>query len=139
MLRESVKWVTHDACDEIMRITMGASLMECKKLSRFLKKWKFEMSPHDPCVWNAVCVAKPLTTIIHVDDSIMTHCKPQAETDHFKLLFQGHGQKDPLTAAREKAHENLGITAYFRSLGNAIFSKHGDMIKKMQNNSLVLA
>ena len=48
--------------------TMMASLLYYEKFTTRLDKAGFEMSPHDPCVWNRNIQGKQCTICVHVGD-----------------------------------------------------------------------
>jgi hypothetical protein len=51
------------------------ALLFCKKLSRDLVKYGFDVNPYDPCVANKVCNKSQLTVSWHVDDLKISHCQ----------------------------------------------------------------
>ena len=48
--RENRKLITHASCKKVTCGATYVALMACKKLSRLIKEWRFEMNPYDPYV-----------------------------------------------------------------------------------------
>ena len=67
--------------------------------------------------------------IFHIDYLMITHLQPQIETEHVKLLDGTYDSYDPLTFARGKVHQCLGITLNFGLKRGVTFSQC-DFIKK---------
>ena len=50
--RENGKWIICTLATKVIYGTVKATLKAYKKLARYLRSWRLEMNPYDPCVSN---------------------------------------------------------------------------------------
>ena len=44
------------------------------------------VNPCDPCAWNAVVIERQLHLVLHTDDALIAHVRPQSKTHDVKKL-----------------------------------------------------
>ena len=71
--------------------------------------------------------------MFHIDDLMMSHESSTIVTKHVKLLDATHEVNNPLTVARGKPHEFLGMTIDF-SLKRSVAVTQNDFVKKLWIN-----
>jgi hypothetical protein len=82
-----------------------------------------KINPYDLCVANKTIDGKQCTVIWHVDDLKISHVDPRAVTTILNLLDAQYGQeivggkRAPLTIARGKIHNYLGMTLDYSEPG----------------------
>jgi hypothetical protein len=112
--------------------TMRAGLLFWRLLSKQLKTWGFETNPYDSCVVNKNINGHQCTILWHVDDLKISHIDPEVVTEVIDLLESQFGKEAPLTVARGKVHEYLGMTIDYTEKGKVKFSM-AEYIKGMLN------
>ena len=112
--------------------TLKAALLFWKLLSKTLKRWGFVVNPYDLCVMNKTIEGTQCTVLWHVDDLKISHKNHEVVTMIIKQLDNEFGQKAPLTVARGKVHEYLGMTIDYSSVGKVQISMK-DYIQNILN------
>lgn len=102
--------------------TLRAALLFWRRLSSQLSEWGFEANPYDPCVANKTINGKQCTILWHVDDLKISHEDPEVVTNIIEMIEAEFGKEAPLTKARGKVHEYLGMTIDFSTDGKVRFS-----------------
>jgi hypothetical protein len=90
--------------------TLQASLLFWKDLSGNLKKWGLEINPYDWYVANKTINGKQCTILCHIDDIKVSHEDLDVVSEIIELFKGAYGKEAPLTIARGKVHEYLGMT-----------------------------
>jgi hypothetical protein len=100
-------------CVELLKAlcgTLKAALLFWKLLSSKLASWRFEINPCDWCVANKTMDGKQCTILWHVDDLKISHVDSAAVSTVIRMIDEEFGKEAPITVARGKAHDYLGMT-----------------------------
>jgi hypothetical protein len=109
--------------------TLKAALLFWKLLSSKLVSWGFEINPCDWCVANKTTDGKQCTVLWHVDDLKMSHVDSAAVSTVIGMIDEKFGKEAPITVARGKVHDYLGVTLDCSTKGKAHI-KMDDRIEK---------
>jgi hypothetical protein len=97
--------------------TLKAALLFWKLLSGKLASWGFEINPCDWCVANKMINGKQCAILWHVDDLKTSHVDPEVNATIVGLIDAEFGKEAPITIARGKTHDYLGMTLHFTKKG----------------------
>jgi hypothetical protein len=120
-------------CVELLKALCGAlkaALLFWKLLSSKLVSWGFEINPCDWCVANKTTDGKQCTVQWHVDGLKTSYVDSAAVRTVIRMIDEEFGKEAPITVARGKVHDCLGMTLDCSRKGKAHI-KMVDSIEKM--------